>query len=78
MLLEHYQSGLVVPFAAGERAFADCFVAWKSQLEVYRQGARAGADGVRRQFSRTKTAQDYLNCWNRASQTRLGKPLVSL
>ncbi len=77
MLLEHYQSGLVVPFAAGERAFADCFVAWKSHLEVYRQGARAGADGVRRQFSRTRIAQDYLKCWNRASQTRLGKPLVS-
>ena len=77
MLLEHYQSGLVVPFVAGERAFADCFVAWKSHLEFYRQGARAGAAGIKRQFSQSTIAYDYLNCWNRASQTRLGKPLVS-
>jgi len=66
LVLERYQSGLIVPEIGNIDALEKSYEQWIKDLASLSTSAQAGAPDIRKRFSSETIAQQYADSWNRA------------
>ncbi len=66
LVLEQYQSGLVVPEFGNVDTFEQSYEQWKKDLASYAAKARESAPEIRSRFSSETIAQQYAESWEKA------------